>query len=66
MSLHLALLIIYSCTVVGVGLWTARFVRTSSAFFVAGRSLGPGLIDEKMRPGPRLRPATKKSLLPRT
>ena len=44
MSLHLALLIIYSCVVVGVGLWTARFVRTSSAFFVAGRSLGPGLI----------------------
>jgi SSS family solute:Na+ symporter len=43
-SLHLALLIIYSCTVVGVGLWTARFVRTSSAFFVAGRSLGPGLV----------------------
>ena len=44
MSLHLTLLIIYSCVVVGVGLWTARFVRTSSAFFVAGRSLGPGLI----------------------
>jgi SSS family solute:Na+ symporter len=43
-SLHLALLIIYSCAVVGIGLWTARFVRTSSAFFVAGRSLGPGLI----------------------
>src|SRR5262245_55264100 len=44
MSLHLVLLIIYSCAVVGLGLWTARFVRTSSAFFVAGRSLGPGLI----------------------
>ena len=44
MSLHLALLIIYSCAVVGLGLWTARFVRTSSAFFVAGRSLGPGLV----------------------
>jgi solute:Na+ symporter, SSS family len=44
MSLHLALLIIYSCVVVGLGLWTARFVRTSSAFFVAGRSLGPGLV----------------------
>jgi solute:Na+ symporter, SSS family len=44
MTLHLALLIIYSCAVVGVGLWTARFVRTSSAFFVAGRSLGPGLV----------------------
>jgi SSS family solute:Na+ symporter len=44
LSLHLLLLIIYSIAVVGVGLWTARFVRTSSAFFVAGRSLGPGLI----------------------
>ena len=44
MSLHLALLIIYSCAVVGLGLWTARFVRTSNAFFVAGRSLGPGLV----------------------
>src|SRR4029434_1233188 len=44
MSLHLTLLVIYSFLVVGVGLWTARFVRTSSAFFVAGRSLGPGLI----------------------
>jgi solute:Na+ symporter, SSS family len=44
LSLHLALLVIYSCAVVGLGLWTARFVRTSSAFFVAGRSLGPGLV----------------------
>src|SRR4030095_10936515 len=44
MSLHLTLLVIYSFLVVGVGLWTARFVRTSSAFFVAGRSLGPGLV----------------------
>src|SRR5678815_1886053 len=48
MSLHLALLIIYSCAVVGLGLWTARFVRTSSAFFVAGRSLGPGLVFASM------------------
>ena len=44
MSLHLALLILYSVGVVGLGIWTARFVRTSSAFFVAGRSLGPGLV----------------------
>jgi SSS family solute:Na+ symporter len=43
-SLHLALLVIYSCATVGLGLWTARFVRTSSAFFVAGRSLGAGLV----------------------
>lgn len=44
MNLHLALLIFYSLAVVGLGLWTSRFVRTSSAFFVAGRSLGPGLV----------------------
>jgi len=31
-----------------MGIWTARFVRTSSAFFVAGRSLGPGLIFASM------------------
>src|ERR671911_1715319 len=44
MTPHLILLIVYSLAVVGLGIWTARFVRTSSAFFVAGRSLGPGLI----------------------
>ena len=44
MTLHLTLLILYSVGVVSLGIWTARFVRTSSAFFVAGRSLGPGLI----------------------
>jgi SSS family solute:Na+ symporter len=44
LSLHLVLLVVYSLAVVGLGLWTARFVRTSSAFFVAGRSLGPGLV----------------------
>lgn len=47
-SLHLLLLIIYSGVVVALGLWTARFVRTSSAFFVAGRSLGPGLLFASM------------------
>ena len=44
MNLHLVLLVVYSLTVVALGLWTARYVRTSSAFFVAGRSLGPGLV----------------------
>ena len=44
MSLHLTLLVIYSCGIVGLGIWTARLVRGSSDFFVAGRSLGPGLI----------------------
>ena len=48
MNLHLALLIVYSFGVVGLGIWTARFVRSSSAFFVAGRSLGPGLILSSM------------------
>jgi len=48
MSLHLALLVIYSLGVVGLGVWSARYVRTSSAFFVAGRSLGPGLIFASM------------------
>ena len=48
MTLHLALLIVYSAGVIGLGIWTARYVRSSSAFFVAGRSLGPGLILSSM------------------
>ncbi len=48
MNLQLALLIVYSTGVIGLGIWTARFVRSSSAFFVAGRSLGPGLILSSM------------------
>jgi SSS family solute:Na+ symporter len=44
LNIHLTFLIVYSIGVIGLGVWTARFVRTSSAFFVAGRSLGPGLI----------------------
>ena len=48
MTLHLALLVCYSVTVVCLGIWSARYVRTSSAFFVAGRSLGPGLIFASM------------------
>lgn len=44
LHLHLLLVIVYSAVVVGLGLWTARYVRSSSAFFVAGRSLGPGLV----------------------
>jgi SSS family solute:Na+ symporter len=43
-SLHLTLLIIYSFGIVGLGIWTARLVRGSSEFFVAGRRLGPGLV----------------------
>ena len=44
MNIHLALLIIYSIGVIAFGVWTSRFVRGSSDFFVAGRSLGPGLV----------------------
>lgn len=44
MNIHLALLVIYSVGIVAFGVWTARFVRHSSDFFVASRSLGPGLI----------------------
>jgi SSS family solute:Na+ symporter len=44
LNLHLIFLAVYSVGVVGLGIWSARYVRTSSAFFVAGRSLGPGLI----------------------
>jgi SSS family solute:Na+ symporter len=47
-NVHLVLLIVYSIGIVAFGLWTARFVRQSSHFFVAGRSLGPGLIFASM------------------
>jgi SSS family solute:Na+ symporter len=47
-SPHLALLAAYSVAVVAFGLWTSRYVRGSSDFFVAGRSLGPGLILSSM------------------
>jgi solute:Na+ symporter, SSS family len=47
-SPHLALIAIYSIAVVAFGLWTSRLVRGSSDFFVAGRSLGPGLIFSSM------------------
>ncbi|HEX5106976.1 MAG TPA: sodium:solute symporter family protein [Vicinamibacterales bacterium] len=48
MPLHLALLTFYSIAVVGLGIWSARYVRSSSAFFVAGRRLGPGLLFSSM------------------
>src|SRR5688500_12080081 len=44
LSLHLALLIAYSAAIVLLGLWSARLVRGSGDFFVAGRKLGSGLI----------------------
>ena len=48
MSPHLVLIAAYSVAIVGLGLWTSRMVRGSSDFFVAGRSLGPGLILSSM------------------
>lgn len=44
MNLHLTLLIVYSAAIVALGIWTARLIRGSGDFFVAGRRLGPGLI----------------------
>ena len=44
MSLHLTVLVAYSALQMGLGLFLARRTRHASDFFVAGRSLGPGLI----------------------
>ena len=44
MNLHLVILIAYSVMLILSGLWVGRLVRGSSDFFVAGRSLGPGLL----------------------
>lgn len=44
MSLHLALLVGYLVLQVGIGLWISRKVTTTGGFFVANRTLGPGLL----------------------
>ena len=44
MSIHLALLLGYLVVQVALGLWISRKVTTTGDFFVAGRSLGPGLL----------------------
>src|SRR5512142_530817 len=44
MSLHLGILITYSLALMALGVWIGRRVRGAADFFVAGRSLGPGLI----------------------
>lgn len=44
MNLHLVVLIAYSVVLIAAGLWVGRLVRGSADFFVAGRSLGPGLL----------------------
>jgi SSS family solute:Na+ symporter len=43
-SVTLVLLIVYSLTMAGIGVWIGRHVRASGDFFVAGRSLGPLLV----------------------
>ena len=48
MNVHLVLVLAYSATVVGAGLWTSRLIRNSGDFFVAGRRLGPGLVFASM------------------
>jgi SSS family solute:Na+ symporter len=40
----LAVLLVYSAVLVGLGVWAGRRVRTTSQFFVAERSLGPALM----------------------
>lgn len=41
---YLLTIIVYSVAQIGLGLWAARRVRRSGDFFVAGRTLGPGLM----------------------
>lgn len=48
MTTPLLLLLIYSAGIIGLGLWIGRKVRTAEGFFVAGRSLGPGLLFSTM------------------
>jgi SSS family solute:Na+ symporter len=47
-SFHLVVVAVYSFAIVGMGVWTSRLVRTSSEFFVAGRSLSAGLVFSSM------------------
>jgi SSS family solute:Na+ symporter len=44
MNLHLALLLAYGVVMVGIGLYIGRRVQSAGDFFVAGRTLGPGLL----------------------
>jgi solute:Na+ symporter, SSS family len=47
-STQLALLVAYSVLLIGLGLWIGRRVSASGDFFVAGRTLGPGLVFSTM------------------
>ena len=48
MNLHLTVLVAYSLALMALGLVIGRRVRGAGDFFVAGRSLGPGLIFSTM------------------
>ncbi len=48
MNVTLVFLLVYSAGIVALGLWIGRRVRTAEGFFVAGRSLGPGLLFSTM------------------
>jgi SSS family solute:Na+ symporter len=41
---HLLIIVVYSAAQIALGVWIARRVKGSSDFFVAGRSLGAGLL----------------------
>lgn len=45
---YLILLVAYSVAQIALALWIGRRVRTAGDFFVAGRSLGPGLLFSTM------------------
>jgi SSS family solute:Na+ symporter len=45
---YLILLVVYSLAQVALGVWIGRRVHTARDFFVAGRSLGPGLLFSTM------------------
>lgn len=44
MNVHLALIVAYAALQILLGLWIGRRVKSAGDFFVAGRSLGPGLL----------------------
>ncbi len=48
MTLHVVILLAYSLVMMGIGLWAGRRVAGAADFFVAGRTLGPGLIFSTM------------------
>src|SRR6266545_5557375 len=48
MNFHTITLATYSIALMAFGLWIGRKVRGTTDFFVAGRTLGPGLIFSTM------------------